>query len=77
MRRKNTVENLMTWAPLGAGLALMLSDHRRLGMAVALMSPATVAWRHPRGTRRALRAIPDGFGTAARESARGLRWLAS
>ncbi|MGH7968063.1 MAG: hypothetical protein ACREIC_04980 [Limisphaerales bacterium] len=83
-----TVENLLTWAPLGAGLALMLSDHKRLGLAVVSVSATTVAWRHPRATRRALQAVPRTLGEAGksvgkagrdagREVGRSLRWLAS
>lgn len=56
-----TTQNLLTWAPLGAGLALMLSDHRRLGVAMALVSPVTVVMEHPRGTRKALKAIPKSL----------------
>lgn len=83
-----TTEQLLTWAPLGAGLALILSGHRRIGLAVALTSPVTVAIQHPRGTRRALRAFPRKTGKAfARmgeqvghgmaEAGKGLRWMAS
>lgn len=79
-----TLEHLLTWAPLGAAVALMLSDHKRLALAVAAVSPITVAVQHPRGTRRALRAVPrglkqagEGVARGGREAGRGLRWLAS
>lgn len=62
MKRMNrTVENLLTWAPIGAAVALILSDHRRIGLAVAAVTPTTIAILHPRATRRALRAVPRGF----------------
>lgn len=56
-----TLEQLLIWAPIGAGVALMLSDHKRCGLAVAAVSPVTLAVTHPRGMRRALRAIPRGL----------------
>lgn len=61
-----TLEQLLIWAPLGAGVALVLSDHKRCGLAVAAVTPATVAITHPRGTRKALRAIPRGLHKAGR-----------
>ncbi|HEY7837820.1 MAG TPA: hypothetical protein VIC54_04415 [Terriglobales bacterium] len=83
-----TTEQLLTWAPLGAGLALILSGHRRIGLAVALTSPITAATQHPRGTRKLLRAVPRKTGKAwARmgkevghgmaEAGKSIRWLAS
>lgn len=79
-----TTDQLLTWAPLGAGLALILSGHRRLGLATTLVSPIAVAIEHPRGTRHALRAIPRAFKTAGEQigcsmakTGKGFRWLAS
>ena len=56
-----TTENLLTWGTIGAGLALMLSDHRRFGLAVAAVSPLTVAVQHPRAMRKALKAVPQSL----------------
>ncbi|MGH9394347.1 MAG: hypothetical protein ACRD1E_09280 [Terriglobales bacterium] len=77
-----TAENLLTWAPLGAGLALMLSEHQRLGLMVAAVSPITVAAQHPRATRRALKKVPrafEEFGKAmtkgTRKAGYGLKWM--
>ncbi|MGH9466011.1 MAG: hypothetical protein ACRD1Y_01525 [Terriglobales bacterium] len=67
-----TTEQLLTWAPLGIGLALILSHHKRLGMAVALVSPATVAMQHPRGTKRALRKFPKAVARASKEAGRNV-----
>lgn len=83
-----TTEQLLTWAPLGAGLALILSGHRRAGLAVALVSPVTVAIQHPRGMRRAFRTLPRATGRAFKsvgeqvgcgmaKTGKSLRWLAS
>jgi hypothetical protein len=79
-----TTDQLLTWAPLGAGLGLILSGHRRLGLATALVSPIAVAVEHPRGTRRALRGVPRAFKTVGEQvgcgmakTAKGFRWLAS
>jgi|GEM_PF-3559646 len=86
-----TTENLLTWAPLGAAVALMLSDHKRIGLAVGAVSPITVAWRHPRATRRALRAVPRSLkdagkgvakmgrrtGYGAKRAGKAFRWMAS
>lgn len=55
----DTVEQLMIWGSLGIGIGLIASDHRHLGLAVAAVAPTTVAILHPRGTRRALKAIPQ------------------
>ena len=67
-----TTETLLTWAPLGAGLALILSDHKRLGLLTALASPATVWWQHPRATRRALRAVPRALRRAGASTGRAM-----
>jgi hypothetical protein len=67
-----TTEKLLTWAPLGAGLALMLSDHKRLGLLVAMASPATVWWQHPRATRRALRSVPRALRRAGEATGRAM-----
>ncbi len=86
-----TTENLLTWAPLGAAVALMLSDHKRIGLVVGAVSPITVAWRHPRATRRALRAVPRSLkdagkgvakmgrrtGYGAKRAGKAFRWMAS
>lgn len=89
MKRTNrTTDHLLTYAPLGAGLALILSGHRRLGLALALLSPLNVAIQHPRGTRKALRAVPRSTGKAfervgeelghcVAEAGKSFRWLAS
>lgn len=73
MRMNDTTEKLLTWGPLGLGLGLMLGDHRRLGMAVALLSPVTVAWEHPKATRKALRAIPESLGECGKATGKALR----
>ncbi|HXR98147.1 MAG TPA: hypothetical protein VN709_09920 [Terriglobales bacterium] len=79
-----TAENLLTWAPLGAAAALMLSDHRRWGLLIGLVSPITVAMEHPRGTRRALKAIPkslakagESVGRGAAQAGKSLKWATS
>jgi hypothetical protein len=83
-----TTENLLTWAPIGAGLALILSNHKRLGFLVAMVSPTTVWLQHPRATRRALRVagkntgkalgrVGQGVGRSAKHAAMSLNWLAS
>lgn len=58
------VEQLMIWGSLGIGVGLIASDHRRLGMAVAAVAPVTVTILHPKGTRRALHAIPKALATS-------------
>ncbi|MGH9475498.1 MAG: hypothetical protein ACRD1C_04120 [Terriglobales bacterium] len=83
---KRTTEQLLTWAPLGVGLALMMSRHRRLGLAIAAVSPLTVVTLHPRGTRRALRKVPKALARASRqvgkkvacgakETGKSIRWV--
>jgi hypothetical protein len=79
-----TTEHLLTWAPLGAGLALILSGHRRIGFLTALVSPATVSIQHPRRMRHAFRVVPRAFknmgeqvGCGMTKTAKGFRWLAS
>jgi len=76
-----TVEHLLTWAPLGAAVALMLSDHKRLGLAVGAVSPVTVAVRHPRATRRALRKVPvalkDMGASVGKSVSRGVKQAGS
>ena len=67
-----TTENLLTWAPLGAGLALILSNHKRLGFLVALVSPTTVWVQHPRATHRALQAVPKALRVAGKNTGRAL-----
>jgi|SRR6185312_3656112 len=67
-----TTENLLTWAPLGAGVALILSNHRHWGMAVAAISPITVATQHPRATRKALRAVPKGLASMGKHTGKAL-----
>ena len=67
-----TTENLLTWAPLGAGLAFVLSGRRRLGLALALVSPATVWLQHPRATHRALRALPRALRRAGEATGRAM-----
>lgn len=57
----DTVEQLMIWGSLGIGVGLMASDHRRVGLAVAAVAPVTVSVLHPKGTRRALRAVPKAL----------------
>lgn len=85
---KRTTEQLLTWGPLGVGLALLLSRHKRLGLAIALVSPLTVVTQHPRGTRRALRLVPKAVARAgevagrkvargAKEAGKSIGWLAS
>jgi hypothetical protein len=83
-----TTENLLTWAPLGAGVALILSDHKRLGLLVAMVSPVTVWMEHPRATRKALRTVPKAawktgyaagkaVGKVGKGAGKGIRWMAS
>lgn len=83
-----TMENLLTWAPLGAAVALMMSDHKRLGLAVGVVSPVTAAVQHPRAMRRALGKVPRALGTmggavaksvgrSAKHAGYGVRWMAS
>lgn len=64
---ERTSEKLLTWAPLGVGLALILSGHKRLGFMLALVSPATAITQHPRGTRRALKLMPRVIAKAGRQ----------
>lgn len=59
-----TVEKLMIWGSLGIGVGLISSDHRRLGMLVASAAPVTAAIVHPRGTRRALQAVPKALAAS-------------
>jgi len=61
-----TIEQLMIWGSIGMGVGLMTSGHRRLGMMVASVAPVTVATLHPRGTHRALRAIPVALAVSGR-----------
>ncbi|MGH9417730.1 MAG: hypothetical protein ACRD01_14000 [Terriglobales bacterium] len=68
-----TTENLLTYAPLGAGLALLLSDHKRLGVAVMSVSPITVATQHPRATWRSLRALPKSMRVSGKATGKALR----
>ena len=60
----DTVEQLMIWGSLGIGIGLIASDHRRMGMAIASIAPVTVTVLHPKGTRRALLAIPKALGVS-------------
>jgi hypothetical protein len=60
----DTVEQLMIWGSLGIGVGLFASDHKHLGIAVAAVAPTTVAILHPRGTGRALKAIPKAFAVS-------------
>jgi hypothetical protein len=54
-----TSENLITWGSLGIGVGLLASGHKKAGWAVVSIAPATMVILHPRGTLRALRAIPQ------------------
>ncbi|MGH9535384.1 MAG: hypothetical protein ACRD2E_11050 [Terriglobales bacterium] len=57
-----TVEGLLIWGTLGAGVGLSTSRHRHLGLIVALSSLVVVALTHPRGTKGAVLAIPKSLG---------------
>lgn len=61
-----TTENLMIWGSLGAGVALMLSGHRRLGFLVALTAPVTTTIQHPRATWATLKGAPKGVYMAGK-----------
>ncbi len=69
---ERTTEQLLTWAPLGFGVALILSGHRRLGFLLALVSPVTAITQHPRATRRALRQVPKAVAKAGKEIGRNV-----
>ncbi len=73
MRMNDTTEKMLTWGPLGLGVGLMLADHRRLGMAVAMLSPVTVALEHPKATRKALQAIPENLAEYGKATGKALR----
>lgn len=60
----DTAEQLLIWGSLGVGIGLIASDHRRLGMAVASIAPVTVSLLHPKGTGRALQAIPQALAAS-------------
>ena len=68
-----TAENLLTWASLGAGVALFLSDHRPLGAAVAAIAPITAISQHPRGTRKLLKAVPRGFTSCSKSTTKAFK----
>lgn len=68
-----TTESLLTWAPLGAGLALLLSDHKRLGCAVMAVSPITVATQHPRASLRALKGVPKSLRASGKATGKAMR----
>lgn len=69
---ERTTEKLLTWAPLGFGVALILGGHRRLGFLVALVSPVTAISQHPRATRKALRLVPKAIAKAGKEIGRNV-----
>lgn len=56
-----TLESLMIWGSLGAGVGLLASGHKKAGWAVISIAPATVTIRHPRATARTLKAIPQAL----------------
>lgn len=68
-----TTENLLTWAPIGAGLALLLSDHKRMACAVLAVSPITVATQHPRATWKALKGVPKGLRASGKATGKAMR----
>lgn len=73
METNHTAGKVLTWGALGVGLGLVLSDNRRLGAAVMLISPAIVALEHPREMRKALRTLPRNIERCGRTAGRAMR----
>lgn len=57
-----TVEGLLIYGTLGSGIGLSSSGHRHIGFVLCLSSLVIVAICHPRGTKRAILAIPRAMG---------------
>lgn len=57
-----TVQSLLIYGTLGSGIALSTTGHRHIGLVLCLTSLAIVAMCHPRGTKRAILAVPKAMG---------------